>query len=237
MSAAKRGSGGRKPARKRAAKTPASRPVTRPGSSAVRKSAASTRRVAPTSKPLGGRPQLEIVRRPVPKPRVAPPEAFAQTSDASRRQRVLFELVRARAALLAAIQGLTAASADQPLEPGKWSVRETVLYACAWDDRSLRALEPALHGIPPDWAQLEGAELDQLNAEGIDALRHHGWDEALRLLQWSRQRLMESAEGVAEEPGQVWEIEHPLGALLLDLAASDRRHAEAVKRWRTRRKT
>ena len=226
MSPARRGSGGRNRAGSGAAKKSSSRGA---------KKSAAKKSIARAPKPVARRPRLELVRRRRPKSRAVPPEAFPQTSGASQRQRVMFELVRARAALLASVQGLTAASAEQPLGAGKWTLRETVLHVCARDDLSLHALEPALHGIPPDWAKTRGAALERLNAEGVDALRHHRWDEALRLLQWSRQLLMESAEGVAEEPAQVWERGHPFGALLLDLASNDRRQAEAIKRWRTGR--
>ncbi|MGH7740916.1 MAG: DinB family protein [Candidatus Eiseniibacteriota bacterium] len=212
-------------------------PAKRGGAGGRKKTGGSAAKKSPPRAPKqkARSPRLEIVRRAKPKSRAVPPEAFPQASGASGKQQVLFEMVRARAALLAAIQGLTGASAEQPLEEGEWTVRETVLHLCAWDDMSLRALETALHGIPPEWAEMKSAELEQLNAEGVNALRHHGWDESLRLLQWSRQRLMESAEGVAAEPGQVWGATHPFGALLLDLASNDRHHAEAIKCWRTGR--
>ena len=64
----------------------------------------------------------------------SPPAAFArQQSGASEKERVLFELERARVAVTAAIQGLGAAAADRPVAPGKWTVREIVLHLVVRD--------------------------------------------------------------------------------------------------------
>ena len=178
MSPVRRGGGTRKPAGRGAAKKSASKSA--PKRSAAKPGATKSSAAKPE---VARNPRLELVKRA---PRVSPavrPESFGQASGASNKQRVLFEMVRARAAVLAAIQGLTGGSADQPRASGAWSVRETVLLLCAWDDMSLRALESALHGIPPEWAARRGAKLEPLDTEGVNALRHHGWDEALRLLQ------------------------------------------------------
>ncbi len=56
-------------------------------------------------------------------PRSAPPPAFPQAQGGSARQKLLFELVRARASFLAAVQGLTAAGADREVAPGRWTIR------------------------------------------------------------------------------------------------------------------
>jgi hypothetical protein len=40
---------------------------------------------------------------------------------------------------------------------------------------------------------------------------------------------------VPDEPVGVWDPVHPFGALVAAIAARDRGHAEAIKRWRTTR--
>jgi hypothetical protein len=165
--------------------------------------------------------------------RVITPPAFPQMASATDKQRLLFEMLRGRAALMAALQGLMGGSVEQPLAARQWTVRETVLHMCAWDAMALRAIEPAIRGIAPEWAAARGATLDKLNARGVDALRHQPWDEALRLLQLGRQRLIESVEDIPDEPAVVWAKEHALGAMLIDLASNDRHHAEIIKRWRS----
>ena len=194
--------------------------------------------MSPSKRPVRGKPAkppLRLVKPAAPRrtARVAPPPAFPQTAGASGKQRLLFELLRARATLMAAVQGLMGGAVEQPLGEGRWTVRENILHICAWDEMTLRALEPALRGHAPEWADTRGTALDRLNARGVDALRHHGWDDALRLLQAGRQRLIESVEDIPDEPAAVWAKEHAFGAMLFDLASNDRHHAEAIKLWRS----
>src|SRR5262249_59598753 len=56
------------------------------------------------------------------KPARAAVTAFAaQRARATSREELLFELARARASVKAAIQGLTSASAMQPIAPRRWA--------------------------------------------------------------------------------------------------------------------
>mgnify|MGYP003694153951 CR=1 FL=1 len=71
----------------------------------------------------------------------SPAPSFPQRQGASPKQLVMFEIVRARAAVLGAIQGLTAGSANQPMDGGKWSVRETVLHLVTRDQARMREAE------------------------------------------------------------------------------------------------
>jgi hypothetical protein len=77
------------------------------------------------------KPRLAVVtarkRRSTPSPPSMAP-APSRGADAKSKQVVMFEMMRARAMVHAAVVGLTAAAVDQPLAPGKWSVRETLLH-------------------------------------------------------------------------------------------------------------
>jgi hypothetical protein len=159
----------------------------------------------------------------------------AALAGASPRERVMFELRRARASFHAAIKGLTAASAEEPLAAGGWCVREIVLHLVTRDQARLREMESALRGQAPSWRGIPDAAMDALNAESLAALVHHGWEESLRLLELTREKLLEAVESVPEEPAATWGAGHPFGWMLLALPMHDRHHADSIKRWRTGR--
>ncbi|MFI5371941.1 MAG: DinB family protein [Candidatus Eisenbacteria bacterium] len=165
-------------------------------------------------------------------PRPTPP-AFPQTAGGSNKQRVVFELVRARTQLMAALQGLSAGSGEERLGEGKWSVRETVLHLVTRDRARLREMEAALLGRRGSWIGQGEAANAEMNERDLAPLRQHDWDQTLRLLQTTRQQLMEAIEAVPDEPGHVWETSHPFGEMLLKLPPHDRHHAEVLKRWRS----
>jgi hypothetical protein len=162
-----------------------------------------------------------------------PAPAFPQRAGASPKQLALFELIRARTALLGAIQGLTAGSANQPIAPGKWSVRETVLHLVTRDQARLREGEAALRGQTPSWKDVHDPEMGAINAELMAPLAALDWEDAVRLLHRTRELLMEELESVPEEPAEVWSADHPFGWMLQGLPPHDRHHADIIKRWRT----
>jgi uncharacterized damage-inducible protein DinB len=179
------------------------------------------------------KPRLSAVRRPARK--APPPPAFRQRTSASGKQLVLFELLRARAAVLAAIQGMPAASAEQPLGEGKWSAREVVLHLVARDRVRLKEMEAALRGARASWAGVHDDEMSRLNEADLASLRSLDWEAARRLLHTTRHQLMEAIESVPEEPAEVWKPEHPFGWMLHRLPTHDHHHAEVIKRWRAER--
>ena len=189
------------------------------------------KKVAP-KRPAAHRPALGLVprRKPARKPVRKP--AFPQRARASGKQLVLFELMRARAALHGAIQGLTAAAAERPLAAGKWNARETVLHLVARDQARLREFERTLRGTRASWTGRDEAAWVTANARDLEPLRRHGWDQAVRLLHATRGELMDAVEAVPEEPAEVWSAEHPFGWMLGVLPPHDRHHADAIKRWR-----
>jgi hypothetical protein len=112
--------------------------------------------------------------------------AFPQTEGASSKQLVMFRLLKARAQVLAAIQGLVPGAAERPLGDGKWNVREIVLHLCSRDRARLREFEAALRGVPVSWQDLDDEEMARVNAGEVGSISHLGWDEALRLLHSTR---------------------------------------------------
>jgi hypothetical protein len=173
-----------------------------------------------------------VPRHRRPKPRVPVAPAFPQRQGASDRQLALFELLRARAAVLAAIAGLSPATAEAQLAPGKWSPRQIVLHLIARDQARLREMEAALRGVPASWRYFDHAAMAGINDEAVARLGHLPWPEVVRLLHSTRQELMEELESVPEEPAEVWSEAHPFGWMIRVLPAHDRHHADIIKQWR-----
>jgi len=223
MSPARRRSTGRRGAESRAAK--------RAVSGRAARASTGTGRAAPRTPP-----GLKVVRRSAPsrarRSATRPAPAFPQRADAAPKQIALFELVRSWTSVLAAVQGVSAATAEQPVGPGKWTLRETALHLHAWDLECQRALEPAGRGRRPAWAARGPGERARLNARLLAPLRHLPWNEALRRLQAGRARLLDAIEGLPEEPAASWVAGHPLGDILSLLTEHDHHHAEIIKQAR-----
>jgi uncharacterized damage-inducible protein DinB len=182
-----------------------------------------------------GRTRLRVVTRRTPRRHPAPPPAFPQAQSGTGRQKLLFELVRARVGVHAAVQGLVPASAEQPTQHRGWSVRQHVLHLHATDRAVLRSIEGALLGHTPEWTLLPPDQRETFEQDGVVPFLHLDWAEALRRLHAGRDQLMEALESVPDEPASVWEQGHPFAELLALVIAGDREHAEAIKRWRTTR--
>lgn len=195
------------------------------------KSRGTKRAIATTRK---ARPRLKAVparKRRAARP--APPPAFPQTAGASARSQLMFRMVKARASVLAAVQGLGAGTAERPLGEGKWNTRETILHLVTRDRARLREMEAALRGVRPTWEGWDPERQARVNEEDLAPLRPTSWDDALKLLLSTRQELMEAVESIPEEPPEVWSEEHPLGWMFQRLPAHDLHHADSIKRWRT----
>ncbi|HTK32190.1 MAG TPA: DinB family protein [Candidatus Saccharimonadaceae bacterium] len=234
-SAAKKRTTARRTAKRRAAPKRRATPKRATGRPAAAKR--SVRR-APRKRSASSSAKLRLVRRPAkPRRRAPAPPAFQQTAGASPKQRLLFDLMRARTAVLAAVQGMTAGSAEQPFAAGKWNTRRTLLHLITRDRIRIREMEATLRGIEPSWRTISEDEQSAINARDLAELEHLPWDDVLRLLQSTRQELLESIELLPDEPSAIWDESHPFGWMMLRLPNHDRHHAEAIKRWRATSQT
>ncbi len=236
----KRRGGGRATAKRRArARVRASRPKQKPKRTPKPRSRARRSAVAQKAKPAARaarktRPRLKVVvRKKRRATRATPPPAFPQTAGAPVRSQLMFRMVKARASVLAAVQGMSAATAERALGEGKWTVRETILHLVTRDRVRLREMEAALRGIRPSWDGADPLRQAQVNEEDLAPLRALSWEDALKLVLTTRQDLMEALESIPEEPSEVWGEEHPLGWMFQRLPAHDLHHADIIKRWRT----
>jgi len=187
------------------------------------------------------RAPLKVVRGRFARPRMtkakASPPAFPQTKNSTSKQKLLFELVRARVGVNAAVQGLQPASAEEVARPGRWSVRRHVLHLIVIDRAVLHSIEGALLGTVPAWARLTPAQQATFEQQEASPLLHLDWAEALRRLHASRDQLMEALESIPEEPASVWEPGHPFAELLTRVIVGDGEQAGVIKHWRTSRES
>jgi len=156
-------------------------------------------------------------------------------TGASARHLALFEVVRARVTLHASLQGLPPGNGEQRVEPGRWTLRETLLHLIHYDREAIAALESALRGRMPDWAGETAEARDRRNDEGVAPLRGLDYGEALRRMQTVRQELMSALESLPEEPVTMWGREHALGRVVAGISSHDLFHSNLIKHWRTTR--
>jgi len=159
--------------------------------------------------------------------------AFAeQKAAANPKELLLFELQRARVAVMAAIQGLPAGVAMQPITPGKWTPHEIILHLAVRDRVRLEAFGITLGGTPAPWMLYEESQYAGENETHLAELRHLTWDDAVRLLQNMRGQLLAALLAVPDEPAEVWTEAHPFGAMIHRLPPHDLHHAEQIKNAR-----
>ena len=237
-----------KPAPKPARRKPAQKPAQKLAPKRTTKQQAGAKSGAkPAPKPTpkrAARPAPKAVRKGarkrVPKPvarktakRAPVPPAFAaQKAGASPRELLLFELVRARAAVKAALQGLASGSTVRPVAPGKWSPLEIVLHLSERDRVRLDEFDRTLAGVPRSWASLTEADMVAVNEAHLGPLRAHTWHEAVRRLDALRDELLERLAAVPDLPADVWLKGHAFADLIWGLPDHDRHHAMQIKNAR-----
>ena len=239
----------RRPAKRATARKPARKTATRKSAKRkpARRTAASRRSAAKrtaAARRNGSRPKraavLKLVKRANPRARAAkparqprPPAFAGAVASASARDLALFDLVRARVEVQAAIQGMVAASAEVPTAEGKWNPRQIVLHLHYWDREMLPWVEKAfLHDQRPPHTH---DDILAANVTSQQELGAHDWDSARRLMQQSREALLEALQSLPEEPATMWSSEHAVGWLVRMLSHHDRHHAGTIKEARSRR--
>lgn len=217
-------------AKKAAKKAAKKRAVTPTRKTAVRKVAKKTakkvaKKVAKRAAKKTGR---RVAARPAQVLPFAPTAFAAQRAGAATRDLMLFELVRARAAVKAALQGLASGRASQPIAPGKWSLLEIVLHLSERDRVRLEEFERLHAGLAPSWRGMSADQIAAMNEAHLAPLRAHTWDEALRRMDSLRDELMERLARVPANE-DVWRKGHAFADTMGHLAPHDRHHAQQIK--------
>ncbi len=208
----------KKPVRKvaRTVAKPAGRRVTKPNAKAPARTVASRG---------GARPAKPVSAKVLP---FAPTAFAAQRAGAATRDLMLFELVRARAAVKAALQGLASGRALQPIAPGKWSLLEIVLHLSERDRVRLEEFERLHAGVAPSWRGMTTEQIAAMNDAHLAPLRDLSWDDALRRMDSLRDELMERLARVPADE-DVWRKGHAFADTMGHLAHHDRHHAQQIK--------
>lgn len=231
-------SAARKPA-KRAAKASSATRATRAVARAAPKKPATSHGpihsgangLAPTRR--GSTARIAVVPRSARSRRraAAAAKSHAPAVDRWTKQRLLFDLARARASVHAAIRGLSADDAERPTGDGKWSVLEIILHLSTRDQVRIDEMESALLGRPVSWTDASDEEMGRINEEKLAEIRHLGWEHAVALLDETRRDLLEQADSVPED-SEAWKEDHAFGAMMRRLPPHDLHHAEMIRSWR-----
>jgi hypothetical protein len=214
------------PAKKKAGARAAKRSVKR----AAPKRSTTPKRTQAARRVVAPRPAT-VHRAPAAAP-VTPPAFATQRAHATSREELLFELARARAAVKAAIQGLSVAGATRPIAPGKWSPLEIVLHLGERDRVRLEEFHRALHGQPRSWAGISDAAQSAQNEQHLAPLRALPWDSALRRMESLREQLLLRLNDVPALPDDVWQRGHAFADMMWGLPEHDRHHAAQIKKAR-----
>jgi uncharacterized damage-inducible protein DinB len=151
--------------------------------------------------------------------------------DRWTKQRLLFDLARARAAVHAAIRGLSADDAERPIGDGKWNVLEIILHLATRDQVRIDEMESVLLGRPVSWTEAGDEEMARVNEEKLSEIRHLGWEQSVALLDETRRDLLEQADSVPDD-SEAWNEDHAFGAMMRRLPPHDVHHAEVIRSWR-----
>ncbi len=195
---------------------PAGRRVTKPNGKAPARTEANRG---------GARPAKPVSAKVLP---FAPTAFAAQRAGAATRDLMLFELVRARAAVKAALQGLASGRALRPVAPGKWNLLEIVLHLSERDRVRLEEFERLHAGVAPSWRGMTIEQIAAMNDAHLAPLRDLSWDEALRRMDSLRDELMERLARVPADE-DVWRKGHAFADTMGHLAHHDRHHAQQIK--------
>jgi len=244
----RRKSAGRSASSARSGKPRAGAKRRAPAKKKLARASAAKRRVKRAAPKRSAAPQRSLTRRtaaarpagvrrePAPAAavrQVVTPAFATQRTHASSREELLFELARARAAVKAAIQGLSIANASRPIAPGKWSPLEIVLHLGERDRVRLEEFHRTLHGQPRSWAGISDAEQAVHNEQHLSPLRALTWDSAVRRLDSLREQLLLRLHEVPALPDDVWQRGHAFADMMWGLPEHDRHHAVQIKRART----
>ena len=81
---------------------------------------------------------------------------------------------------------------------------------------------PVLGGRAPSWTGLDEGAMARVNELHLGPLRPLSWEEAVRLLQATREQLVAALVSVPSHPAELWTEAHPFGAMLLALRTKGR---------------
>jgi len=157
---------------------------------------------------------------------------------AMRKADILSDLREARAALRAALDGLSAEDMLRPGAVGVWSVKDTLAHLAAWESELVTALNQAQTGREPSMMAIE--DIDEWNEEQyhVSASRpleaiQADWEGVFKMLTRMIEDMKES--DLTDGRRYAWMEGEPLAYLIEENASlHEREHAEDILAWRER---
>jgi hypothetical protein len=147
--------------------------------------------------------------------------------------RVLERLAAAWAAFEESYAGLSGAQLLTPGVTGVWSVRDIIAHVTWWEEEALRHLPLVREGGRPPRYSVQYGGIDAFNALMTAKRRYLPLEEVLRQHDEIHARLMAYVRGAPED--LLARETRFRRRLRLDTYAHYPIHAEAIRRWRTRR--
>ncbi len=146
---------------------------------------------------------------------------------------LLARLGETRADLGVAVEGLAAEARDGERWCGEWTVKDLVCHIAAWEEACAQALESIAAGEDPAFA-LEHRDDEPFNARAAAAHYLESWDEALELLDESRQRLTAALVELSSMAPSTYGAGSE-ARRVADQAAHEAEHTRAIEQWRKER--
>jgi hypothetical protein len=146
------------------------------------------------------------------------------------KDRVITGLVRARRALLDAVDTLPPAERDTAFI-GVWSAKELLAHLVGWDHTNQEAVGEILAGRRPSFSRYRDHDWQTYNALLVERYRRDDWNELLELLDDSHRQLIAYLESVANEE---YIRRRSIGRLLRFEARDEGVHRQQVEAFRER---
>jgi hypothetical protein len=150
-----------------------------------------------------------------------------------KRNQLLKRLNTAWSAFKESYAGLSDSQLMEPGVAGAWSVRDVIAHVTTWEEEALKHLPVILRGGKPPRYSVTYGGIDAFNAKMTEQKKHLPLHEVLRELDDAHHRLINLIETAPEDQlrGRA-SFRH---RLRLDTYNHYPKHAEAIRKWRTRR--
>lgn len=148
-----------------------------------------------------------------------------------RRQALLGAFQESRAALMAAVEGLSEVQLIDPSVDG-WSVKDHLAHIAQWDELRFFEINRISRGFETAHGGMTDEQVEAFNAMSSVLRRPISHQQVLWELEFSRARVLESIQNMTERGLE----ESRYGEVGLGSGAShEKEHAATIKRWRESR--
>jgi len=152
-------------------------------------------------------------------------------SGMDKRQKLLNRLDIAWREFLESYAGLSEPDMLMPAVTGSWCVKDIIAHVTTWEEEALTHLPLVLQGVRPPRYSVRYGGIDAFNAQASARKKVLSLPEVLRQRDAVHQKLVDFIGIVPDEHIESKTRFHH--RLRLDTYGHYRKHAEAIRRWRT----